>query len=415
MSGSETGSNALIIPEGINYECMGCGKCCSGWSVPLTAPDYERISKVDWAAKNDKFAGLDLFRELKDYERKGSPYTHAIKHGDDGFCPFLVNNLCYIHSTFESKTKPSICQLFPYNFNETPSGFISTVSFVSVGAVKNSGKPLTEQREYLESKLGEFKALYPDHHPNWSKIELVKEVPLSWNEYLEIETKLLAILSDRSQSLSLRLAHMSLAIVEIYLGKRGSSLPESQKQIDLSRHSLKKGDHVLLRELYRLYFPERLLNRADMNFSASKYMFASFASKLGMGSPLSLKVPGDSYSLAAVKEIAFPAEEVLDGILYRFIYQRIFGKLYFGAGYGQLSLMVGFHHLVAAYVLLKLQARAVSLSRGFKSVQEADLISCVRMLEKRLGDSSLDGYAAAVVELELQSHGRCLRVLSIAD
>ncbi len=415
MSGSETGSNALIIPEGINYECMGCGKCCSGWSVPLTAADYERISKVDWAAKNDKFAGLDLFRELKDYERKGSPYTHAIKHGDDGYCPFLVNNLCYIHSTFESKTKPSICQLFPYNFNETPSGFISTVSFVSVGAVKNSGKPLTEQREYLQSKLGEFKALYPDHHPNWSKIELVKEVPLSWNEYLEIEAKLLAILADKSKALSLRLAHMSLAIVEVYLGKRGSTLPESQKQIDLSRHSLKKGDHVLLRELYRLYFPERLLNRADMNFSASKYMFASFASKLGMGPPLSLKVPGDSYGLGSLKEIAFPSDEVLEGILYRFIYQRIFGKLYFGAGYGQLSLMVGFHHLVAAYVLLKLQARAVSLSRGFKSVQEADLISCVRMLEKRLGDSSLDGYAAAVVELELQSHGRCLRFLSIAD
>ena len=90
MSGSESSSNSLIIPEGINYECMGCGKCCSGWSVPLTAPDYERISKVDWAAKNDKFEGMELFRELKDYEKKGSPYTHAIKHGDDGFCPFQI-------------------------------------------------------------------------------------------------------------------------------------------------------------------------------------------------------------------------------------------------------------------------------------------------------------------------------------
>ena len=43
-------SEKLIIPEGINYECTGCGKCCGGWAIPMTQDDYERITEVDWGA-----------------------------------------------------------------------------------------------------------------------------------------------------------------------------------------------------------------------------------------------------------------------------------------------------------------------------------------------------------------------------
>lgn len=409
-------SNQLVIPEGINYECTGCGKCCSGWSVPLTKDDYERISAIDWASKNEKFEGESLFRELKGFEKANSPYTHAIKHGDDGFCPFLVNNLCYIHSTYESKTKPSICQLFPYNFNETPSGFLSTVSFVSVGAVKNAGRPLTDQREYLESKLTEFKRLYPNHHPNWSKIELAKEVPISWEQYIELEEKMLAVLNQRQKPIKLRLAEMSLLIVEKYLSVKGGSLPSGKNVIELTSrtHPIKKADLVLLQEFYRLYFPESPISRSNMNFSAWRFALATLSYNLGLGSGLTLRLPGAAVSYKEALSIPLKLD-ILEDILYRFVYQRIFGKMYFGAGYGQLSIMVGFHHLVVAVVLAELQARASALNRGFKDVQEADMVITMRTLEKRLGDSALDGYAAAVLEYQLQSHGRCLRILSICD
>src|SRR5271167_3054776 len=33
----------LIIPEGINFECTGCGNCCHQWPVPSTAEDRQRI------------------------------------------------------------------------------------------------------------------------------------------------------------------------------------------------------------------------------------------------------------------------------------------------------------------------------------------------------------------------------------
>src|SRR5437870_4195442 len=101
----------LHIPPGINYDCTGCGKCCGGWAVPMTGEDYERISKVDWGQHLAKFKGKKLFRPMQDYEKAHTTYTHAIKPGEDGRCPFLVNNLCFIHGTYDGKFKPGMCQL----------------------------------------------------------------------------------------------------------------------------------------------------------------------------------------------------------------------------------------------------------------------------------------------------------------
>jgi hypothetical protein len=62
--------------------------------------------------------------------------------------------------------------------------------------------------------------------------------------------------------------------------------------------------------------------------------------------------------------------------------------------------------------LIKLQARAIALGRGEAQVSEEDMVTCLRAVEKRLGDSSLDGYGAAVFELFFQSQGRCFRFLA---
>ena len=36
----------LHIPEGINFECSGCGNCCFSWPVPLTPADVRRIEEI---------------------------------------------------------------------------------------------------------------------------------------------------------------------------------------------------------------------------------------------------------------------------------------------------------------------------------------------------------------------------------
>lgn len=397
----------LHIPEGINYECSGCGKCCGGWAVPMTETDYDRISAKDWGAHLDKFAGKELFREMKPYEKDGTPYTHAIKHVEDGHCPFLVDNLCYIHSKYGSEAKPSICQLFPYCFNETPSGVYATVSFVSAGVVYNTGAPLADQRDYLEKKFSEFRKLYPDHHPNWSKLELTGGKTITWEEYLAIENELLSFLKARSAPFEQRLLQGSAYLHAKAAGRETSQSNSAETTVT----KLRNLDKHLLIALHKIYFPVKTLGRGEGDFSAAR--FAYQLAFQGVFPGLRISLPGHSYSFEQLESVPFPSEEKdIEDLLFRYFYSRIFAKLYFGAGFGQLSLIAGYHHLVLLYMLLKTHSRALALSRGVDRVSYVDVVAAVRTLEKRLGETAVGGYAAAIYELLLFSHQRALRILA---
>lgn len=400
MSSTDTDLE-LHLPDEINYECTGCGKCCGGWSVPMTQDDYERISGVDWSQYDSRYKMQDLFRELKPYESQGTPYAYAIKEGGDGHCPFLKDNLCFIHSKHGSTFKPSICQLFPYCFNETPSGIYATVSFVSMGVVNNSGKPLAEQRDYLEGKLKEFKTLFPDHHPNWSNLKLAVDKPLAWDEYLEIEKEMLKIWSEREWTIENRFLAISDMLLEKFKGV--PVVPPS------TVGAMKSLDKNLLVALYKIYFPIKKLGRGEGDFNAGRFTYQMLFEGVFPG--LRLRSPTKSYSFEELAKVEFPQDKDVEDLIYRYFRSRIFGKLYFGAGFGQLSLITGFHHLLLTYVLLKENSRIVALSRGASVPSYLDVVVAVRTLEKRLGETALGGYAAAVLELLLFSPGRMRRIL----
>jgi Fe-S-cluster containining protein len=423
----------LHIPEGINYECTGCGKCCGGWAVPMTDEDYGRIREVDWAARLPKFSGKNLFRPLKGYEKKGTPYTHAIKEGDDGRCPFLVDNLCFIHSQFQSETKPSICQLFPYCFNETPSGVYATVSFVSMGVVYNSGKALAEQRDYLLKKFKDFQTLFPDHHPNWSKLELTGGKPITWDEYLGIEQEIIACLQKHNLPMEIRFQQASKYLLSrlkdvagqtngaVAAGDIAGSAADSAVGAGVGSEvvgsagaaatQLKPFDNHLMMMLHSMYFPTKILAPGEGNFNVLRFIKQIMFK--GMSARLRIALPGQSYTVEELAKVEWCGDETdVEDLLYRYFFSRIFAKLYFGAGFGQLTLITGFHHLALLYALVKLQAKALALSRGVKKASYIDLVAAVRQLEKRLGETSVDGYAAAALELLMFSPSRVQRVLS---
>jgi Fe-S-cluster containining protein len=400
-SAQSSATLALHIPEGINYECTGCGKCCGGWAVPMTQDDYERVTEHDWAEINPKqFATLTLFRPLKGYESKGTPYTHAIKEGKDGHCPFLVDNLCYIHSKFGSEEKPSICQLFPYCFNETPSGYYAALSFNSVGVLMNSGRALTEQREYLEKKLIEFQRLYPDHHPNWSDLKLTVGVPISWDDYLIHEQAILHCLEDKSLSIEDRFLKAS----DYLVSKGPNPAPASGSA---APGSLKRLDRHLMVALHKMYFPVKTLGRGEGDFNVGRF----FYQLAFQGTRFAL--PAHHYAIEQLSAVRWPENQPeMDDVIYRYFYSRIFGKLYFGAGFGQLSLIAGFHHLAILLALIKLEAKGHALNRGAEVVDMVDLSAAVRQAEKRMGETHLDGYAAGIWELLMFSPQRIRRILA---
>lgn len=407
---TQTGSLQLHLPEGINYECTGCGKCCGGWAVPMTETDYERISAVNWAERLPKFQLVDLYRPLKPHEKQGTPYTHAIKESPTGQCPFVVDNLCFIHSQFESETKPSICQLFPYSFNETPSGVYATVSFVSMGVIHNSGKPLLEQRDYMEKKLSDFQTLFPGHHPNWAKLELTNGKPISWDEYLKVESEIVSSLQNKSLSIEDRFRDASKKLIaKVRTSATATEAPAAAQPSS----ALKPLDHHLLLAFHKMYFPTKIQTRGEGDFKVMRFL-QQIALK-GLGNKFRVALPSGSYSLPQLDLVLWDGQDPdIENLLYRYFYSRIFAKLYFGAGFGQLTVITGFHHLGLLYALVKMQSKAIALSRGVNKVSYVDVVAAVRQLEKRMGETAVDGMAAAAFELLMFSPSRLDRILAAA-
>src|SRR5687767_11107061 len=122
----------MLIPEGISYNCQGCGQCCSGWSVGLTEQDWSRVKDIDWGSLHPELAGRELFvHRPAEYEAKTSRYPHYTKEREDGRCSFLINNLCFIHGHLSEPEKPVVCQLFPYTFVATPTGVYAGLVYSS--------------------------------------------------------------------------------------------------------------------------------------------------------------------------------------------------------------------------------------------------------------------------------------------
>lgn len=393
-------SAELHIPEGINYSCSGCGMCCHSITVPMTEEDYDRLLAIEWEPLIPNYDGRETFRPLRDYEKEGTAYTHAIKEDEKGHCPFLVNKLCAIHGKYDGETKPTICQLFPYSFNETPTGIFCTVSFRSTAVLYNQGTPLTEQRDVLEDRLAKFKYLYPGKKPNWDSPKLTTNQPMTWQEYLELEVDLFRFLDDKSIPLQDRLLNAS----DFLLSKLEVPHPKPEGEAG----PLNRIDRQLLSYLHLIYFPHQLkFKRGENSFSVFKFIYrCCFAGS-------SIRVPGKSYSLDELRNYPWPAEEeTIEDLLYRFFYSRIFGKWYFGGGFGQLSLITGLHHLIICLELVRLNAKAGAMARGSERVTFEDVTASVKKLEEQLSETQVNPYGAAAMELLMFSPRRLRRILA---
>lgn len=405
MQEMENSNLDMHVPEGINYSCAGCGRCCHNIVVPMTDDDYERVSALPMEQLIPDYMGQRVFRPTKSHESEGTAYSHVILRNDAGHCPFLVDKLCTIHGKFGSEIKPLICQLFPYCFNETPTGIYVTVSFRSSAVLYNQGTPLDEQRDVLSDRLAKYKTLYPGKKPNWDRVRLSVSKDIDWPTYLEYEARMLEILSDaEGKSLDERLIEISEFLIS---KERDSASSTSSGATSDEPPAMKKLDRYLLVSLHRVYFPAQdKVSRALMSFSLPRFLY-----QLVFDSG-KFKTAAKSFSLEELTAFPWPGDdEEIQSLLYRFLYSRIFGKWYFGGGYWQLSLITGFHHLVICMALLKLQSKASAIARGANRVEFIDVAHSVRRLEEQLSETEVNGNTAATFELLMASHGRLRRIL----
>ncbi len=95
--------------------CVGCGKCCGNWAVPVTEEEIRRISAL-------KISGLPIPVAECFQKRRGGWYLKK----ENKHCIFLDSEKkCRIHSQFGFEAKPLTCRLYPLDVRSWEDGSVS--------------------------------------------------------------------------------------------------------------------------------------------------------------------------------------------------------------------------------------------------------------------------------------------------
>jgi hypothetical protein len=219
----------------------------------------------------------------------------------------------------------------------------------------------------------------------------------------------LDFLKDKSNAIDRRFIQASQYLME-RAKSQGSPEKADSSDPSASAPKLNSIDMNLIVALHKVYFPSKPLSKGEGEFSAWRFVWQSLTAPVYPG--LRLHLAGKAFKIEELLAMSWPENDAeIEDLLSRYFFARIFGKLYFGAGFGQLSLIAGFHHLAILLALVKLQARALALSRSAPSVSLLDVAAAVRQLEKRVGEATVGRYAAALFELFLYSPRRVRRIL----
>jgi len=398
----------LHIPEGINFDCTGCGNCCFTWPVPLTDDDLKRLSSLHFP--DQKFEPAHILKTGSVGVSSQAAFVAALGKRNDGRCQYLSpDNRCEIHQKFGKEWKPAMCQLFPYTFTETPAGVFASASFASTGVLYNSGRPLTEQRAELEQVLQLFRKLFPDLSPGWSNLQLVDGQPLSFSEYLSLESGFLCALSkNTSERADKSVVSLSKKIFQLVKAKRDF---DRVPGLDAKPRTI---DSLLLKSLIETYFPADVYkdNLCDID---STSLAGSF-----IAPPDKVLIHFDS------REISFadlnnyrlgPLKAESEDLLRRFAYLKIFSKLYFGAGFAGLSLLAGLNHLasIVAMVRIVLKLKNLESKLAGEEISFEETAECVRTLERRLTVANFSKASKTILEVLLSGPERAERISSLAS
>lgn len=386
----------LHIPEGIRFECTGCGNCCLNWPVPLTSADVETL---DIMLSNGQLHELS-YKKLPQGHAQTRGFTHSLEKRTDGKCAYLTEqNRCELHEKHGIESKPSMCRLFPYSFTPTPSGVYAYVSFASSGVLCNSGKLLTEQRSELEQQWQQFQQLFPHVDSDWGQVQLIDGTPLPWSQYLNIESRLLETISDDTVDILSALAKCSELVTSML--PPGTN-PERLPPLEASAKTI---DQILLAELAALYWPTDVFSEAQFDFPARDVM-TKFVRP-----PAVVTIFGGTRFKTFLDIKLGKLPDDVEALLRRFVYARIFGKLFFGRSYGHLSLLSGVNHLYYLVLLIRQKAKV-----ALQANQEIDfwfVAELIRTLERRLTQMNLSKESCSVLETLLASPSRVERTKSL--
>lgn len=410
----------LIIPEGVRYNCQGCGRCCAGWAVGLTDEDYDRVKDVDWGSMHPLLEGKELFvHRQKEFEEGLSMYPHFTKARPDGTCPFLIDSLCFIHSKFGEPTKPGMCKLFPYTFVPTPSGIFVGLVYNSMASVRNMGDLLSNQRPMLEetwklvvdqeraqgrasrlesSVAASIKA--SDLKNIQYNVNLVPDLPLTWDEYMHIDARLIRLVQeekfDNVFKVFVTASEILLEALKIKNANRDmaelAAFDEGGQAFDRFKAEPPTVFENLLFNLlcFRNFeWPALRKQYATLWAATNKSPLTEpKVLKGGLRSVFSgkLEVPDlGVVNLDKVRRYKIkPLSSDINEFFKRYLYLKIFSKTFCGPSMSGLSMVAGYNNLAANFLSALCYAKARAMARSDDSIKIADLYEAYFLLDKEV-------------------------------
>ncbi len=406
------GEATLHIPEGINFDCTGCGNCCFSWPVPLTDEDLSRICSLK--LEGSKEEPVHIIKTGAPGSLSEQSFTSALGKRADGKCQYLSpDNRCRIHQQFGEEAKPAMCRLFPYTFTPTPAGVFASASFASTGILYNSGRPLTEQREHLLRTFELFCKLFPNLAPDWSQLQLIDGEPLAFDGYLDLESEFLLSLAEKKvgdQSKPVRADKILTGLSE-----RTSKLIKQKRDLDRipgMQTAPRTIDSLLLQSLIAAYFPNDVYKENTCEIDT-----ASLARSLVMPpDKVLIEFEGCKISFGQLNQVSLDElDEQSESLLRRFAYLKIFSKLYFGPGFAGLSLVAGLNHLSTIVSLVRIVLKLKKIANSELPITFEETAECVRLLERRLTVASFSKQTKTMLEVLLSSQERSQRIAILAS
>lgn len=382
--------------------------------MPLNEQDVKRLSAALQCSEADLPVSF-----LSPSERKAglAGFSRALEKRPDGRCSYLDGSAC----TLQGVAKPAMCQLFPYAFIDTPTGTFVGLSFASTGVLHNSGRLLDEQSDQLFGVLALFRELFPNLEEEtirgFHSLQLIEGVALTFEQFQLIEGPLLSALAEAVSSSSgcgaikvLASFHQSIAaLVPKDLWR--SRLPGSEARP-------RQIDFFILDALARAYIDPN--SKADL---LDDWQIAQSVSNHLQSPPVSFKLQIGSASYSAVQFLDIKLgslDAACENLLARFLYVRIFSKMYFGPGFSALSLIAGLGHLTVLVVLIRLAIKARKISAidtSQKETAEENLLwlaAIVRQIDGKLTSARYGANTRAMLEILFLDQERLLRLIDLA-
>ncbi len=409
------------LPVIQNWSCHQCGNCCREYFVTVTDDEKKRIEEQGWTDRPE-------FKDQPIFAKLGPPWRreYRLTHRADGSCIFLdERGLCRIHAEFGEPAKPIACQMYPYMLVPAGDELRVSVRFSCPSAVKNLGRPVTDQLDTIRRYARELipadarppkpPALRPRHTVNWSNLLRIITVleRIIADDATDLPQRLIRALTFARLLEQARVAKLEderfRELLEILEDASGADAPTELTDPSACAGWARMLFRMMVAQCARKDLSPHLRRglRGRWGLFRAAVQFARGRGPIPRLQPLFREV-----DFAAVEKSfgAVPAEAV--AILERYYRIKITGMQFFGSPFFHVPLIEGFYGLTLTFPVILWIARWIAAGAGRDVLTTDDVCTAITVVDHQWGFSAALGFSNARWRVRtLAAHGQIERLI----